>query len=95
MEMKDEENPGEQQAPGPRSADYLATTEDVEEVLIRLIGDFKSLVKYLNKGSAVPDFVYYSLLLSQCPFCGSGGEDGMGWSAKLGKLVCLTCGEMV
>ena len=84
-----------QPTPLPLSADDPVAIEGVEEVLTRLICDFKSLVLHLKGDSVVPDSVYYSLMLSECPFCGSGGEDGMGWSAKLGKLVCLTCGEMV
>jgi transposase-like protein len=69
--------------------------EEIDEVMSRMIKDFKPLLYHLKGDQVIDHATFYNIMLSVCPFCGAANEYGMMYSGKMSKWVCLSCGSTV
>ena len=66
-----------------------------DEVLNRLIRDFKALVYHLRGIEVMDDESFYSQLITFCPFCNASQEDGMEYDEEARRWICRRCGARV
>lgn len=66
-----------------------------EEILSRVILDFKKVLFHLSESDFVEDPEFYEWMMMACPFCGAEDEEGMTTDFDDFSLKCRTYGKEV